>query len=215
MRGMPGPNERGTTQALDDFNESLRRKPDNVRCLISRAAVLSDMKEFDKALADLKRALELDPTEHEAWYSRGKMYQDRGSYRAAIADYEKAIELGPDVARYRNQLAWLLATCSVDAFRNGPKAVEHALHACEIEEWKEGNTIDTLAAAYAECGNFAEAVGAWPAGGGTGVEGIARRDARKPTAVRGGQAGAGREPLMPATPKPGLKGKDSKKKRRH
>ena len=44
------------------------------------------------------------------------------------------------------------------AFRNGKQAIKDAKAACSILQWKEENTIDTLAAAYAETGDFDSAV---------------------------------------------------------
>src|SRR5205807_9690804 len=82
----------------------------------------------------------------------------KGSYRAGVADLARAVEVQPDSSRYRNQLAWLLATCPRDEYRNGAQAVFHATRAAELTEWQDGNILDTLAAAYAECGRFAEAV---------------------------------------------------------
>jgi hypothetical protein len=56
------------------------------------------------------------------------------------------------------QRAWFQATCPEPAFRNGQRAVKGAKVACSISEWKDENTIDTLAAAYAETGDFDSAV---------------------------------------------------------
>ena len=42
--------------------------------------------------------------------------------------------------------------------RNGKRAVELAQHACEITQWKTAVLMGTLAAAYAEAGDFAKAV---------------------------------------------------------
>ena len=42
--------------------------------------------------------------------------------------------------------------------RNGKKAVEYATKACELTGWKVGFSLDNLAAAHAESGNFEEAV---------------------------------------------------------
>jgi tRNA A-37 threonylcarbamoyl transferase component Bud32/tetratricopeptide (TPR) repeat protein len=57
-----------------------------------------------------------------------------------------------------NALAWLRATSPEAPLRNGRQAVEFAEKACNLTEWKSAAEIDTLAAAYAEQGEFAEAV---------------------------------------------------------
>ena len=54
--------------------------------------------------------------------------------------------------------AWLFATCADDKFRDGKQAVEDATMACELTKWKNGTFFDTLAAAYAERGDFKRAV---------------------------------------------------------
>jgi len=38
------------------------------------------------------------------------------------------------------------------------KAVKHATKACELSKWQEPAHLESLAAAYAECGKFEEAV---------------------------------------------------------
>lgn len=57
-----------------------------------------------------------------------------------------------------NAVAWTLATNPDPAVRNGAKAVELALRACEKDGWNEATYIDTLAAAYAEAGRWEEAI---------------------------------------------------------
>jgi hypothetical protein len=57
-----------------------------------------------------------------------------------------------------NNLAWVLATSSDDGLRNGAEAVRLAERACELTHHGQPFFIGTLAAAYAECGRFPEAV---------------------------------------------------------
>jgi Zn-dependent protease len=90
--------------------------------------------------------------------NRGLVEGRRGNWQRAIDDYREALRLQPKLASAHNNLAWLLATCPVDALRNGQEAVEHATLACEASGWSKLNCVGTLAAAYAEVGDFQQAV---------------------------------------------------------
>ena len=57
-----------------------------------------------------------------------------------------------------NNLAWLFATAKATDYRDGKKAVELALKACELSDWKNPMYLDTLATAYARAGDFDNAV---------------------------------------------------------
>ena len=76
----------------------------------------------------------------------------------AIADYKEAIRLDRTFAPAYHALAWLWATCPEESFRHGKRAVELATRACGLAEWKDANMLATLAAAYAEVGEFDKAV---------------------------------------------------------
>jgi hypothetical protein len=57
-----------------------------------------------------------------------------------------------------NNRAWLRATSKVDRCRNGNQAVEEAKKACEPTGWKNAGYLDTLSVAYAEVGDFEQAI---------------------------------------------------------
>ncbi len=55
-------------------------------------------------------------------------------------------------------MAWILATHKDVEIRDGTEAVELGEQACRLEEYKVPIYLDTLAAAYAEVGEFKQAV---------------------------------------------------------
>jgi tetratricopeptide (TPR) repeat protein len=66
----------------------------------------------------------------------------------------------PDSPRMLDELAWLLATYPDSKSRDGSEAVRLAERACVLTERRIPALLDTLAAAYAEAGNFESAVSA-------------------------------------------------------
>ena len=77
--------------------------------------------------------------------------------RDAIAQLERAAELDPNNLRYKENLAWMLAT--VDATKGGdPKrALALAERVCGLLPVLDINQLVVLAAAYAADGRFADA----------------------------------------------------------
>ena len=78
-------------------------------------------------------------------------------YENAKADYEKTLALNPGFARARDNFAWLLATADDPDFRDPLQAVSQAKKACELTEFRDWAHLSTLAASYAEAGDFANA----------------------------------------------------------
>lgn len=112
---------------------------------------------YDQSIADYDEAIRIDPRNAGAFLDRGMARRAMKDYGGAIADYEQALRLTPKLAPAHNNIAWLLATCPDASFRDGKRAVEVAKLACELSGWKDPNHLDTLAAAYAEAGDFARA----------------------------------------------------------
>ncbi len=82
-----------------------------------------------------------------------------GDRAGAIADHTRALALNPEDAATQNYLAWLLATSPEDHLRDGPPLLELVLQSpAELTHWENASFLDTLACAYAECGQFDEAV---------------------------------------------------------
>ena len=145
-------------EAISDFNKALEINPRDAWAYYNRGIAYDNKGEYDQAISDYTKALEINPKDAVAYYDRGILYEKKGQYDQAISDYNKALEINPICAEAYNNLAWLLATANVTRFRNGEKALQLALKACELTDWKNPSCLDTLAAAYARLGDFANAI---------------------------------------------------------
>ena len=146
-------------KAIADYNEAIRLDPKHALAFNNRGIAWRAKKEYDKAIADFTEAIRLDPKDAGAYYyNRGHAWHDKKEYDKAIADYGEAIRLDPKDGAAYNHLAWLRAVCPKPECRDGKKSVELASRACELSGWKEAYHVGTLAAAYAEAGDFDKAV---------------------------------------------------------
>ena len=131
------------TTAADYYNRGIQRRQAG---------------DLDGAIDDYTKTIEIDPRHANAYNNRGNARQAKGDLDGTIADWTKAIEINPLNADPYDALAWLLATAFKDPIRDGKKAVEYARKAAELTKGEDANTLDTLAAAYAEGGNFEDAI---------------------------------------------------------
>jgi hypothetical protein len=82
----------------------------------------------------------------------------REDYARALSACDELIRRYPDLVDAHERRAWILATCPDGRFRDGRRAVTAATRAAELTSWKDAHILATLAAAYAEAGDFPGAV---------------------------------------------------------
>jgi tetratricopeptide (TPR) repeat protein len=114
--------------------------------------------ESAKAIAEFTRAIEIDSTFTMGLLLRAKAWKRRFDYNMAIADCAEAIRRDPQNPLPRQNLSWLLATCPERIFRDGDRAVREGTSACELTHWMDPECLNSLAAAYAESGDYESAV---------------------------------------------------------
>ena len=145
-------------RALRDLKLLRRAMPDNAELLLQIAAIHQASKRPQEAVDTYSTVLEADPDNVAAFRGRADSYLSLGRQAEAIADYEKALKLEPENSGMLNNLAWVLATSPEEKLRDGKRAIELAKQACDVTEYKQAHILSTLAASYAETGDFQSAV---------------------------------------------------------
>jgi len=152
-------------EALQMVDQVIASDPKSWRAHFLKAAVLVLIKRGDEALREMDESIRLAHRSNvsaallsELYQSKGRSCVDYGRYQEAKRALEAAVHLQPDDPTTLNDLAWMLATSQDKQIRNGRRAVDLATKACRLARWTNAFAIDTLAAAYAEHGRFADAV---------------------------------------------------------
>jgi len=149
-----------------DVNEAIR--------LASRACVLTNYKNaaflstlsvayssanrFSEAAQTLETALNLDPNSAALHNGLGDVLLSQGKFKEAIGQMQRSLEIEPNNPDAKNGMAWILATCPDSNMRNPSEAIRLAQEACIATNYKKASKLDTLGAAYASAGRFAEAI---------------------------------------------------------
>ena len=81
-------------QALKEFNQALKLKPNDAALYDLRGVALRGKGQDDQALQDFNQALQLDPKYARAYRNRSMVYYDKSDFAKAQADLEKAQSLG-------------------------------------------------------------------------------------------------------------------------
>lgn len=159
-RGSARHDQKEYDKAIADYTEALRFDPKDERAFGGRGIVWDRKKDHDKAIVDYTEAIRLSQKkESKAVHHtcRAMAWSDKKDYAKAIADYTEARRLDPKFPMALNGFAWLLATCPNEKMRDGKRAVQLAQEGLKLNK-EDAPMMDTLAAAYAEAGNFDEAV---------------------------------------------------------
>jgi tetratricopeptide (TPR) repeat protein len=163
MRGLARANlsevsDPGYRQAAEDYTKAVELGRKSHRTYADKANIHYQLKDFGKALADIDEAIRIAPREIDYQVVRANLLAETGRWKEALTQFEAAIKADPESAEAQNDLANLLATCSEASVRDGKRAVKLALEACELADWQDYRMLDTLAAAYAEAGDFETAI---------------------------------------------------------
>ncbi|MGD9635098.1 MAG: tetratricopeptide repeat protein [Pirellulales bacterium] len=110
-----------------------------------------------KSIETFTKVLEAEPENFRALRFRGDANLNIGNHAAAVSDFDEALKLDGDDEGLLNNFAWVLATSPDDKVRDGKRALELATKAADMSSHSVPHILSTLAAAYAETGDFENA----------------------------------------------------------
>jgi tetratricopeptide (TPR) repeat protein len=156
LRGFALVNAGQAGEALSHYRAAVELKPDDAKAHYDFASALLRVGRLNEALEQLRPALASGQFP-EAHAALGSILWSKGQFREALAEFSTHLALAPADTAAKNNLAWLLATCPDASLRDPQKALQFAQEANDATHGADLNVVRTLAAAYADTGEFAEA----------------------------------------------------------
>jgi len=145
-------------EAIAHYQQAITVHPDHFLARYSLGHALLEKGELEGAIQVCRSALLLRPSDADCQTTLAIALEEKGNPAEAVQHYQKALELAPSSIATLSNLAWLLATSPDASLRNGQKAVELAKQADRLAGGTNSLVLRTLAAAYAENGDFANAI---------------------------------------------------------
>ena len=145
-------------EALDQLRQATELRPDFPDAHYNFGAVLFRKGDIDGAIKEWRATLELYPNDPGTNTGLANALVYKGQYREAVSHYELTLRSEPDSPMALNNLAWILSAGPDQSIRDGRRAVDLAVRLNEVTQRKNPFFIRTLAAAYAEAGEFDKAI---------------------------------------------------------
>lgn len=144
--------------AIAEYQKALKLQPGDPGVHHNYGLALFKEGLTDQAMLQYRKALELKPDDAEVHNDIASVLSKNGLEAGAIQHWRRALEIQPQYMPAQNNLAWALATNPDPSLRNGVKAVQLAQQANQVSNGKNLLVLRTLAAAYAEDGQFTNAL---------------------------------------------------------
>jgi len=151
--------ERGRLdEALPHLEKAATLAPDSGERHASLGAAFLQARRFEEAIAQFEKALLLKPDFTQARYFLGNALFLQGRAGPALVQWRQVLQAELDLLPVLNQAAWVLATSREETIRNGAEAVRLAERAVQVSGGRQARILLTLAASYAEAGEYPKAV---------------------------------------------------------
>jgi len=167
LRSILAAQKKNYADAIADIQTLLQSDPTNGEYRLQLASLYVGDKRPRKAIELIttvidgisdEKNLEQKALKGDALRQRGDALLSVGKHAEAVKDYEEALKLDPEDTGVLNNLAWVLATSPDDAVRNAKRSLECGLKASELTKYEKPHILSTLAAGYAESGDWETAI---------------------------------------------------------
>lgn len=155
-------------KAEQHFRNAIEIAPHSPEALLGLASLLMNRGDTDDAFSYFQKAYDVAPDADRANAGLAIIYLERGDTASAIGHFRQAFTLeggraaptliGTQWAAVAERYARVLATCPQEEFRDGQRAVELAQKTVKLTSARSIKCLDTLAAAYAELGQYDNAL---------------------------------------------------------
>ena len=150
-----------TNEAIQSLKQAIAINPRDSTAHLALGKILDVSGEPVEAIEEYLIALRINPKSADAEAALAHANLKAGQIADAIAHYKTALQLNPGFGGARADfmnLIWGLATKPDDSQRNGPEALAAARWLLEWEPAPDPVVLRLLAAAYAENGEFSQAI---------------------------------------------------------
>jgi tetratricopeptide (TPR) repeat protein len=145
-------------EAIAHLTRAVKLGPDSAEVETNLGLALGEKGKADEAIPHFEQALKAAPGMAQAEYYLGELLIMSGHGVDGLAHWREGLRKEPDNLLLLNETAWLLATAQDAGVRNGKEAVDMARHVVDLTSGRSPKVLGTLAAAYAEAGQFDQAI---------------------------------------------------------
>jgi tetratricopeptide (TPR) repeat protein len=143
--------------AVEHFEQALKLEPELAKIHYNYGNALAGAGRLDAAIGQYEEAIRIQPDHANARHNLAAVQAHRQEIIKRLAAAREKIRATPNDAGLLIDVAWILATNPNVSIRNGADALILAQRAVKIAG-PSAARLDTLAAAYAEAGQFDDAV---------------------------------------------------------
>jgi protein O-mannosyl-transferase len=145
-------------EAVECYNHALELQGDYAEAWNGKGVALEWLGRLDEATVCCQRAVELQPNQLQYHLNLGYLLYVSGQQASAMEQYRAAFVLQPNWPGIALAEAWALATHPDARRRDGKVALRTATLICQATDNQLAPALEARAAAYAELGQFDEAV---------------------------------------------------------